>query len=46
MKKNSFRQFSRLIYTMGTMMTVVAFFVSYVQTKTIIKAIKKYSPYN
>ncbi|WP_187443506.1 hypothetical protein [Rossellomorea aquimaris] len=46
MKKNSFKQFSKLLYTFGSIMTLVAFLVSYFQTKTIIQAIKKYSPYN
>ncbi|MGE6752591.1 hypothetical protein ACQKFO_04040 [Rossellomorea sp. NPDC071047] len=46
MKRKSFKQLSTLIYTFGSIMTVVAFLVSYLQTKTIIQAIKKYSPYN
>ncbi|WP_188048501.1 hypothetical protein [Bacillus sp. CH30_1T] len=46
MRKNTFKQFSTLIYTFGTIMAVSAFLVSYFQTKTIIKAVKKYSPYN
>ncbi|UII58458.1 hypothetical protein LS684_22965 (plasmid) [Cytobacillus spongiae] len=46
MTKKSFKQFSTVIYTFGSIMTVIAFLVSFYQTKSIIKAIKKYSPYN
>ncbi|MBN8193134.1 hypothetical protein JI667_13360 [Bacillus sp. NTK074B] len=45
MKRNS-NKLIKVIYMFGSVMTVIAFLVSYVQTKTIIKAIKKYSPYN
>ena len=44
--KRNINKLTKVIYMFGSVMTVVAFLISYVQTKTIIKAIKKYSPYN
>ncbi|MFI8687276.1 hypothetical protein [Rossellomorea sp. NPDC077527] len=46
MKKKIMKNLSQVIYTFGSAMTLIAFLVTYFQTKTIIKAIKKYSPYN
>ncbi|WP_175991449.1 hypothetical protein [Bacillus sp. Marseille-Q1617] len=46
MRKVTSKQLSAVIYICGAMMTVIAIAVSLVQTSTIIKAIKKYSPYN
>ncbi|WP_171910706.1 hypothetical protein [Rossellomorea aquimaris] len=45
-KKVTGKQLSAIIYICGAMMTVIAFAVSIIQTNTIIKAIKKYSPYS
>ncbi|MBH9964980.1 hypothetical protein GA0061094_2632 [[Bacillus] enclensis] len=46
MRKVTGKQLSAIIYISGGMMTVIAVVVSIIQTNTIIKAIKKYSPYN
>jgi hypothetical protein len=46
MRKVTRNQLAAIIYISGAMMTVVATVVSLIQTNTIIKAIKKYSPYN
>jgi hypothetical protein len=46
MRKVTRKQLAALIYITGAMMTVIATVVSLIQTKSIIKAIKKYSPYN
>jgi hypothetical protein len=46
MRKVTRKQLAALIYITGAMMTIIATVVSLIQTKSIIKAIKKYSPYN
>ncbi|MCA1053898.1 hypothetical protein LCM10_02780 [Rossellomorea aquimaris] len=46
MRKVDKKQLISLIYICGGLMTIIALVVSHFQTNTIIKAIKKYSPYN
>ncbi|XXM71343.1 hypothetical protein ACQ0QQ_16785 [Lysinibacillus sphaericus] len=46
MRKVKGKQLPSIIYICGGMMTVIAVVVSVIQTNTIVRAIKKYSPYN